>query len=271
MLMVRISRRRLGNRGRRARLFGSLCLLLTVAGASEAVAQASDVLRGSVRDSAGNPVAYANVAASQRARVVTDIDGTFELVMKRSKAVTLAVRRLGYAPLDVRVEPGDSVIAIAMSRLALALPGMEVIAEGIRSLETRGFYGRLTSRKRGVGSGVFFTPEEVERRNLSRITQLFDNVPGIKIEKSGMGAVEWVITGGINRCPVTVFLDGSAIFPPKRWLHDPLRRIQSDEWVDALVDHRSVVAAEVYTRASGAPAQYQMLNGTCGIVLLWTR
>lgn len=238
---------------------------------ADAFPQAFEVLRGTVRDSAGNPIAYANVAASQRARVVTDLEGKFELVMARSKVVTLVVRRLGYAPVEVRVAPGDSVVAVTMSRLALTLPGMNVIAERIRSLETRGFYGRLNSRKRGAGSGFFFTPEEVEQRNLSRITQLFDNVPGVKIEKSGMGAVEWVITGGINRCPVTVFLDGIAIFPPKRWLHDPLRRIQSDEWVDALVDHRSVVAAEVYTRASGAPAQYQMLNGTCGIVLLWTR
>ena len=238
---------------------------------ADAFSQSSDVLRGTVRDSAGNPIAYANVAASQRARVVTDLDGTFELMMARSKAVTVLVRRMGYAPVEVQVEPTDSVVAITMSRLAMALQGMNVIAERIRSLETRGFYGRLTSRKRGGGSGFFFTPEEVEQRNLSRITQLFDNVPGVKIEKSGMGSTEWIITGGINRCPVTVFLDGIAIFPPKRWLHDPLRRIQSDEWVDALVDHRSVVAAEVYTRASGAPAQYQMLNGTCGIVLLWTR
>jgi hypothetical protein len=248
-----------------------LCALIAGVAPADAFPQASEVLRGTVRDSAGNPIAYANVAASQRARVVTALDGTFELVMARSKDVTLVVRRLGYAPVEVRVGPGDSAVAITMSRLALTLPGMNVIAERIRSLETRGFYGRLTSRKRGAGAGFFFTPEEVERRNLSRITQLFDNVPGVKIEKAGMGSTEWIITGGINRCPVTVFLDGIAIFPPKRWLRDPLRRIQSDEWVDALVDYRSVVAAEVYTRASGAPAQYQMLNGTCGIVLLWTR
>jgi hypothetical protein len=44
-----------------------------------------------------------------------------------------------------------------------------------------------------------------------------------------------------------------------------------DDFVNELVAVTHVAAMEIYPRAVGAPPQYQPLNGTCGVVLIWTK
>jgi len=44
-----------------------------------------------------------------------------------------------------------------------------------------------------------------------------------------------------------------------------------DDYVNELAPPNHVAAMEIYPRAVSAPPQYQPLNGTCGVVLIWTR
>jgi hypothetical protein len=41
--------------------------------------------------------------------------------------------------------------------------------------------------------------------------------------------------------------------------------------IDELVSATSVEAIEVYPRGVNAPARYQLLSGTCGIIAIWTK
>lgn len=41
--------------------------------------------------------------------------------------------------------------------------------------------------------------------------------------------------------------------------------------IDEYLDPGAVAAIEVYPRAAQAPAQYQALNASCGVILIWTK
>jgi hypothetical protein len=41
--------------------------------------------------------------------------------------------------------------------------------------------------------------------------------------------------------------------------------------LDFIVSPTTVSGIEIYPRGAGASAGYQLLNGTCGVVLVWTK
>jgi hypothetical protein len=45
----------------------------------------------------------------------------------------------------------------------------------------------------------------------------------------------------------------------------------TDDFVNEMVVPSSVAAMEVYPRGTGAPPEFQPMNGNCGVVLIWTR
>jgi hypothetical protein len=44
-----------------------------------------------------------------------------------------------------------------------------------------------------------------------------------------------------------------------------------DDFVNEMVVPSSVAAMEVYPRGTGAPPEFQPMNGNCGVVLIWTK
>ncbi|HEX6316012.1 MAG TPA: hypothetical protein VFZ73_14175, partial [Gemmatimonadaceae bacterium] len=66
-----------------------------------------------------------------------------------------------------------------------------------------------------------------------------------------------------RNCRMTVYLDNIRI----------VGRLapSGDDFVNEMVPPGHVAAMEIYPSAVGAPPQYQSLNGTCGIVLIWTK
>jgi hypothetical protein len=62
---------------------------------------------------------------------------------------------------------------------------------------------------------------------------------------------------------MTVYLDGIRIIGKL----NP----RAEDPVNLMVKPNEIAGAEVYPRGIGAPPQYQSLNGSCGIVLIWTR
>jgi len=44
-----------------------------------------------------------------------------------------------------------------------------------------------------------------------------------------------------------------------------------DDFVNEIVVPSSVAAMEVYPRGTGAPPEFQPMNGSCGVVLIWTK
>jgi hypothetical protein len=62
---------------------------------------------------------------------------------------------------------------------------------------------------------------------------------------------------------MTVYLDNMRIV-------GKLGRVPDDS-VNQIVGVTHVAAMEIYPRAVNAPPAFQPLNGTCGVVLIWTK
>jgi hypothetical protein len=140
-------------------------------------------------------------------------------------------------------------------------------ASSFGSLDTYGFYRRMKEVERGAARGWFITPEDLERRKPNWITQMAEGLPGIRVCgrasvtcPSGPPRNEMIL--GRNACKMTVFVDNVRITGRLNGRDDP---------VNEFVLPTHVAAMEVYPTALNAPPQFQPLNGTCGVVLIWTK
>ena len=140
---------------------------------------------GRVTDSAGTPVAYVNLRAGN-ARAVSNDSGRFLLGLTSPNAVKLEIRRLGFAPATLSLPAGgDTSLTITLTPVAQALRATVVQEERLRTLERRGFYSRMLDSEKGINTGYFITPGDIERRQPPLTTMLLDGLPGIRVTRSG--------------------------------------------------------------------------------------
>ena len=236
--------------------------------------QETRTVTGAVTDSGGRPIPYVNIDGGPRHRTLTDASGGFTMVLSAREGLDIAVRRIGFLPARLRVEAGgDTTVSVSMQQLAVLMNTQVVRAQQqVRTLETRGFYGRMLDRARGALVGEFITPEEIEMRNPQRPTQLLEQRPGISIRRLGNCQVIvkcWAVLG-TGGCIATVYLDGQRLNPlgaatneRPNWENTPA--------IDELIPVSGISAVEVYPRGASAPPKYQGLSGTCAVVLIWTR
>ena len=219
------------------------------------------VIRGNVVDSTGAPIAYSNILVDNWTRLVADDSGRFTVNVDSGRVLNMTVRRLGYRERSVALTIAqDTTLVITLAHIPQTLAGQEIMGENrMRSLEIHGFYRRLTEREAGAGSGYFITPEEIEQRRPFRATQLLEGVPGIRMNRAG---VFWVPLG-LDRCPMTVYLDRLRV--------NSLSNRGSPVFIDEIVTSTALAGMEIYTSAVKAPPEFQALNGTCGVILLWTK
>ena len=204
--------------------------------------------------------------------------GEWKLTVPTNVGFDLNVRRIGFLPTRVRVEPGtDTTFTITIQQLAVLMTTQVVRAQQqTRTLELRGFYERMLEHQRGalVGVfillvGVFILPEEIEMRNPQRVSQLLEARQGVQVRR--FGGCNIIATCyrvmGQGGCAATVFLDGQRL----NSLASASGNASAAPPVDELIPVSSVSAVEVYPRGALAPPKYQSLGGTCAIVLKWTR
>ena len=231
-----------------------------------------------VLDSTGRAVAFARVRGEGLGERVADDSGRFLLAMQRSGPIRLEARRVGFHPLMSRVQiAGDTTLHLVMAALPASLAKVEIEAEAtVRSLELAGFYQRLRDKKVGSNTGHFILPDEIEKRRGS-VTQVMMGIPGIHITMHREGGREsrsrdYLAVFGNSRkagrslCAMTVYLDRVRLSPPGT-LND---RFPPPVDISEFVTLREVAGIEVYTRTN-FPPEYALLNGTCGVVLLWTK
>ena len=233
-------------------------------------------LSGRVVDTTGAPVVYANIELAARV-TVSDDSGRFSMSIPVGP-VGMAVRRIGFRMLKVDLPSGaDTTVRLVMTPVAHTLSRQVVSTDRtIRSLELRGFYRRLHDRKYGTNAGHFITAEEIERRNPTRITQMFEGLTGVRTSKvrefgsddgcSGTQNLLCWAPQGLGGCWMTVYYDGVRLLNTSR-----MREPNSPTVVDAHVVPGHIAGIEVYTSPGKVPAEYQGLNGTCGVVLLWSK
>lgn len=215
-----------------------------------------------VVDTSGIALPYVNVQIGST-RVLTTDSGRFVLRSASRDAIKLLLLRIGFEPAEARIPAGaDTTLRIAMTPVPVRLSAVQVLGTQMSSkLELRGFYGRMRDVERGINRGYFITPEDLERRKPNFITQMLEGYPSIRV--NAMYGQHYAQILGTGNCRMTVYLDGVRIIGKL----NP----RAEEPVNVVVKPSEIAGAEVYPRGVGAPPQYQELNGSCGIVLIWTR
>jgi hypothetical protein len=209
------------------------------------------------------PVADAEVVVGPT-RTRTDAAGRALLPLRQAHA-RLLVRRLGYDDLQREVSRSGAVVEVVLTPAPVA---MEPVAATSRRMPMspplQRFYERL---ERGRGS--FVTREQIERRRPRRLTDLFREIPGVRVTVTNRGE-RLVMTGATpamyrvdprweaGDCPVQYFLDGVSYLPDYAGVPNDVR---PDE----------VEGIEVYRRLSEVPVEYRRRGAECGVVLIWLK
>lgn len=220
-------------------------------------------LRGTVVTADGLPLSGVRlqlaVGALPAATAETDESGRFQFTRIPGTGAMLIARRIGYKPDSLRITmpleasvEGPTVI-VRLERLPLELETVRVMGRRDLTGPMAGFYRRMQT---GAG-GRFLTLAEIERRNVTQMTDVLRMIPGLRIETRGY--MNHVRLRG-SRCAPLVWLDGSPMFAGE---------VDLDAW-----DPRSFEGIEIYSGPATVPIEFhgnQRMNSSCGVIVLWSR
>ncbi len=231
-----------------------------------------------MRDTSGIPIPFVNVEGPKGLRVVGDEEGHFRIVLPTGGATSLTLLRLGYRPTTLALPAGaDTAVFMHMDLVAQQLNAVRVVTAAIQSLRNKGFYARMAEREKGASSGQFITPEEIELRKPQRPSQLFEGRMSVIVRRVGNCNIvtRCFVIAGQNDCPMQVYLDSQRLIPDGTSLFGKsggnTKVNDAPTYLDDVISPSSIAGVEIYPRGASAPPQYQMLNGTCGVVLIWTK
>lgn len=217
-------------------------------------------VRGTVSTTFGVPIGGATLRLSLPNRgsttsVESDDDGAFTAIGVPQGTAWLVARRIGYRPdsVPVTVTAGETAqTTVKLERIAVELDRVQILGRRDVTGPMAGFYKRM-----GQGAGRFFTAEDVERRNASRMTDVLRMVPGLRIESRGFQST--VRMRG-SRCAPLVWLDAQPLFAAE---------IDLDAF-----DPRTFEGMEVYSGAASVPVEFQgnqRMSSACGTIVLWSK
>jgi carboxypeptidase family protein len=251
---------------------GSLTRDFTLGSADVAPPEANPsvrTLRGLVQDESGQPLSYANIQLNFGRRFLADESGRFAVPYPGTGIATVIIRRIGFDPVELTLrEMPDTSLRVRLKAIPTELEGVVVTgASAFRSLDLHGFYQRMKDAERGINHGYFITPEDLDRRKPSWITQMVEGFPTIRVcaavsVNCPTGPPQGDIILGSRGCKMTVYLDNIRVVG---------KLGGRDDAVNAIVAPSHAAAMEIYPRAVNAPPQYQPGNGNCGVVLIWTK
>jgi hypothetical protein len=189
-------------------------------------------------------------------RAVTDNEGRFRLPGVAGGSYRLWARRIGYAERSdsLRVPPRALVdVTVVMSTDPIEL---EELVVTVRSpvLARNGFYAR---QEQGYG-GVYVDRAEIERRRPQSVTDIFKNVPGLRVVYGGIYGSKVFVNqrvtfddANLPGCEPLLWLDG----------------IRSTMTIYDLMRAEEIEGIEIYSGGS-APGKF---NHLCGTIVIWTR
>jgi hypothetical protein len=231
------------------------------------------------------PVIYANVSVNGGMPGITNERGEMVLGSNRIRNATVSVRRIGFTPWFGRLDFPDtaSVTTVTLTRLAQSLAQTRVTASMSPSSPfVQGFYDRWLDRQKGLLSGTFIGPEELEFRHPDLITSVLRGLNGVTIQKfeppsSGSGnrfkpaeggPMQLIaMSSGSPNCPMAIVVDGKQHYP------DPVPGTSPPVYVtflDQVIPVSDVMAIEVYPRGGNMPISLQVDDNRCGVIAFWT-
>ena len=274
-----------------------LVLCAEVTSANVAAAQR---LQGRLLDLDSDQPIYAGILTlltengERMATTVTDDEGHWVLDVPGPGHYYIEAKRLGYqpwidGPVDLKI--GDDWTSVyRLQPLAVLMDPVEVSAQATeRYLELAGFYDRQRS-----DFGHYITPDDIERRQATRVTELLAPLPGVRLVASGGGLSQRYVQmrgshlgqGGL--CRPRVFVDG-LIFN-----RGDSRMVGVDDWgnptsandaeaiatfrsmeltIDDIAHPSSIAGIEVYRSGAQVPVRFGggSIQTQCGVIVVWTK
>ena len=168
----------------------------------------------------------------------------------------LEVRAVGYYPerRAVNVVAGAPPVRVALSTLRAVLDTVKIVAARVRGRDITGFLQRSRS-----GAGRYITSEEIARRRPIVTSDLFQEFPGLRIDRAYVGDVMLTMRSSFAEfCVPAFYLDG----------HN-LRYLSADD-IDTWVSPKEIAGIEIYM-GSETPPQFNEGMSGCGSIVLWTK
>jgi hypothetical protein len=220
------------------------------------------------------PIAYAFVQANGGHAQLTDENGRVSMGSGKKQTMTIEVRRIGFTPFYGKIDFPDTAITIAvvLPTIVQQLSSVKVTANKSKSaLELSGFYRRWLDGQKGVTSAVFIGPEEIDKRNTSRVSALLGGVNGITMARTSNG--NNVVTSSGGSCAMAIVIDGRQVCPTIGCHRDDGSHSGLTDanavLIDQVIDIGSVAGIEVYKRGGNMQSDFHV-DGECGAVAFWT-
>jgi hypothetical protein len=220
-------------------------------------------LTGVVTTAVGGPVAGAQISIRDGPETRANEQGEWTLTNAPLGTRMLEVRAVGFHPqrLAVDVVAGAPPILTALSTMKAVLDTVTVTAARVRDQNIIDFLQR-----RRNGNGRYITAEDVARRRPVVTSDLFRVVPGMRVERTGLGETQIQMRGTFEElCFPGVYIDGQF-----------MRDLSADD-IDTWVNPNEVGGIEIYT-GPGTPVQFTpgMAGGglaqqVCGSIVIWTK
>jgi hypothetical protein len=213
---------------------------------------------GRVVNKNGAPVAGARVGLmGTSAATLTRANGDFVLDSLPAGTQALVVRQIGYRPTEVPIDLSARAPARVNVQLGAFVPELspvEVVSRRDEGLQKVGYL----DRKRTSAGGYFLGPEQLEKRNALRFSDILRTTPGIRVsEQNGQAMITSSRSTSGNGC-VTMYVDGA------QW-----QQLEPGD-LDSFVQPGEVAAIEVYN-GSSTPAQFSTPGQDCASVVVWTK
>ncbi len=223
------------------------------------------------------PVPFAWVAVEGAVAQITDEKGTVGMGPAKHKTLTVSIRRIGYQPWFGKLELPDTAatLTVALGRLVQQLTEVTVTGRTLAPhLELTGFYDRWLQRQKGTLSATFIGPEEIEKRNPARASDMLNGLNGVSLMKGPHGETCAVGRGTGGMCFMTVVIDGSVMRPVGRSCTlKPLfggARAMTGPDLNEQVDPSDLAGIEIYARGGNMPVSLQGVDNACGVLEIWT-
>jgi hypothetical protein len=241
----------------------------------------------------GEPVAFANVTLAGERPQITNEAGEVSVGAAARPGLKVDVRRLGYEPWYGPLALGDSLMTaqVTLHRISRRMFTVKITdSSRVAPSFLRGFYDRMLARQRGVGSGIYMTPEDVDKRNAGAASALLQGVNGVSLHRTSTGKLAAMNSSG--SCQMTVLIDGHRICPdggcggtlrvaPPPPLNvtrrsGPVanaRATAGDDQsvaIDEVLNESEIAAVEVYPRGVSVPPSLPTVDASCGLVAFWT-
>ena len=227
----------------------------------------SGMVRGTLRDRTGRPVADAPVRIVADARETrSGADGAFVLAGVPAGTRTVEARAIGYGPTTAEVDVptgGSATASILFDRRAQELKAITVVGQRPRQ-DINGFVERS---KQGIGR--YINDEDLKRRPVSRIGDALLRSGNVTYDMTQIGPeVKMRATGTIandSRCVPNYYLDGMLAPAPTEGMRQTMLQM-----IETMVLPEDVRGIEIYSGLGGIPAEFNRFNG-CGSIVIWTR